>query len=134
MGILDTIVNNVTRSVSTKIQNSVNNAAYKATSSVGQNLGKGISNSVTQATVNADDAIKKISFSKNSAGGYDLFYDLRKLPSITKSDLNFTQGKKRADAVSMLKIILRPKHDVFKNDKVATTIAERMADDIGIKV
>ncbi|MBI2079604.1 hypothetical protein HYT84_02475 [Candidatus Micrarchaeota archaeon] len=133
MGILDGIVGGVTRNVSSSIQSSVSNAAYKATSSVSQNVSKGVTDAVKKATINAEEAIKKISFAKNASGGYDLFYDGKPLSGISRNDLKMVEGKKKADAMWPMKAILKPKHEVFQHEKVVTTIADRMLDDIGLK-
>ncbi|MBI5051334.1 hypothetical protein HZC08_01105 [Candidatus Micrarchaeota archaeon] len=132
MGILDTIIGGVTRNVTSGIQNTVSNAAYKATRTVTDSAGKTVAEKMKQATINPDDAIKKITFSKRPAGGYDLFYDMKELAPINASDLKLVQGKQRLSALMPMKIILRPKHEVFKHDKVVTTIAERILDDMGI--
>lgn len=133
MGILDSIVGGVTRNIQSGAQSAVNNAVYGATTSATRAVQGSITNAVKSATINPDDLIKKISFSKNQNGGYDIFFEAKPLNPITANDLKMMQGKARKDALPILKMFLRGRHDAFKTDKVAVVIGERILDDMGVK-
>lgn len=130
MGILDSIVGGISRNIESSVKNAVSSTASSATRSATDAAAKTATSAIKSATINADEAIKKIMFSRNSSGGYDLSYDGKPLSPLTASDLKMVQNKERKDALPILKSFLRPKHEVFKVDKVATVIAERILDDL----
>lgn len=133
MGLLDSITSGVARNLQSSVQGSVNRAVSSAASNASRSAQNKITTAAKNASINPDDAIKKIMFSKNSSGGYDLSYEGKPLNTITANDLKMVQGRTRAQGLPVMKMFLRSRHEVFKHEKVSTTIAERILDDMGIK-
>ncbi len=130
---ISSMISGLINRILSSLGHSASTMAYSASRSAADAVGKTASNVAKSALAKPDDEIKKISFSKNSSGGYDLIYNSKMFNSLTKNELKLVEGKQRADALLALKAVLRSKHESFKMDKVLTTIAEKILDDLGIK-
>ncbi len=128
--IISSITGSITRQAGSKINSSVDSTVHKATNRAASSVTKTVGGAISAATVNADDEIKKISFSRLPDGSYNLSYSNSRIQSLTRPEISLAKGKEKSKALSILSSLLVSKHPTFKTKKVADAVAEQIFTDI----